>query len=389
MLTADAPFPWKKKAQEPRLSHSLLYRPIWNLLSAVWKTLFTSSKCFVAVKEPEKFNRHSWFIDADLLWTRAAVLNALATIQSLEELSITVFEKAGVQVPLPLEILSNLRAFSLAGTTALFEQNCEQLRKMALNNLHLRSLNLWNSRRSQLQEAIPLHRCFYGLGNLNITSLQLRGWQFLLEPLDATMFRSLTSLHLLMRGISPEIWALLESEGVQLTSLKVNVVSDQFLGYLRSFSGLQKLSLQGFCCPANDKADHFFNACLPLHSAFLRTLEIHPHFDSQWVLSEATMHSIAQCHRLDTLQLCLPTDVPDAEIAVRSFSFANGALVINFLGNGFGLVINIVESNLLLNPKPRFPGRCMCLRRSTFQSACPNVHWRQQRLHRLWSNLDR
>ncbi|KAF7345225.1 hypothetical protein MSAN_01899100 [Mycena sanguinolenta] len=117
--------------------------------------------------------------------------------------------------------------------------------------------------------------------------------------------RSLEGLHLLAPAEWSQFWITLREQNMHLTDVATNNVTDDFLRYLGSYSGLQRLTLQypsaSTEAESNRLANHFFGSVLPQHKASLLHLSCVAWFEGCWSFGTHNADVISGLHRLSRL----------------------------------------------------------------------------------------
>jgi hypothetical protein len=139
---------------------------------------------------------------------------------------------------------------------------------------------------------------------LQLQHLGLSFWKLPVDTVTIPYLRSLTSLELYGYPLYGDIercrlWNNLLAEGVQLTELSSEEISDELLRYLVSYSGLKTLRLKSL--NKADFADRFFHDVLPCHEDTLETLHLQPRFEGPWCFGRGNADSILKCQKLSVL----------------------------------------------------------------------------------------
>ncbi|KAJ7264076.1 hypothetical protein B0H12DRAFT_273122 [Mycena haematopus] len=155
-----------------------------------------------------------------------------------------------------------------------------------------------------------------GLRKLKIHSLYTPPTIFAqLSRLVATN-HGLKALHLLAPTVWSQFWVTLRVQQIHLTDVATNNVTDDFLGYLGSYSGLQRLTLQypdaHMDTESSDQlADHFFGSVLPQHATSLLHLSCAVWFEGRWCFGTHNANVICGLRRLSRLEMSVNAhDVP-------------------------------------------------------------------------------
>ncbi|KAJ4485378.1 hypothetical protein J3R30DRAFT_1349240 [Lentinula aciculospora] len=129
----------------------------------------------------------------------------------------------------------------------------------------------------------------------NLTSLELGD---VYTPFTQTLDTKLDAL-----------WTALSAQEIHLRSLilsrAANELTDAFLDYLQSYSGLETLSFRGPWAyndlEYDSAADRFYRDVLPMHVDSLTKLEIRIVFESRWCFGAHNFHAFQSCRRLRCL----------------------------------------------------------------------------------------
>ncbi|KAJ7126181.1 hypothetical protein C8R44DRAFT_781279 [Mycena epipterygia] len=103
-----------------------------------------------------------------------------------------------------------------------------------------------------------------------------------------------------------EIWTLLRTERIYLKQISDNAISTEFLEYLSSYSGLERLTLHPLGCSAVNSgrlADMFFDAVLPRHADSLVELSCLAEFEGKWSFGAHNAEQISQLKQLTRLEM--------------------------------------------------------------------------------------
>ncbi|KAF8193865.1 hypothetical protein K438DRAFT_1934668 [Mycena galopus ATCC 62051] len=126
---------------------------------------------------------------------------------------------------------------------------------------------------------------------------------------------TLQTLHLLAPAPWSELWVTLRAQQIHLSDVATKNVTDEFLGYLGSYSGLQRLTLQypgaGSETESDRLADIFFDSVLPRHTDSLQYLTCAARFEGRWSFGTHNAGVISRLHRLSQLDVSVNAiDVP-------------------------------------------------------------------------------
>ncbi|KAJ7309377.1 hypothetical protein DFH08DRAFT_719276, partial [Mycena albidolilacea] len=111
------------------------------------------------------------------------------------------------------------------------------------------------------------------------------------------------------------LWATLRAQRIHLCEIATNSITDEFLGYLSSYSSLEHLTLKypgAESATESDRlADKFFDTALPCHAASLWALKCNAYFEGRWSFGCNNADVISRLYRLSQLQISVnATDVP-------------------------------------------------------------------------------
>ncbi|KAJ7173268.1 hypothetical protein C8R46DRAFT_1347997 [Mycena filopes] len=123
--------------------------------------------------------------------------------------------------------------------------------------------------------------------------------------------RGLTSLTLSLGsyGTTPaHLWPILHENGVYLREISTTCVCTDLLDYLRSYSGVEKLSLKGMgggesSADSNTCADIFYQTVLAHHAESLVKLTCPIGYENNWTFGTHSVAAISQLSRLVRLRV--------------------------------------------------------------------------------------
>ncbi|KAJ6489761.1 hypothetical protein C8R45DRAFT_197616 [Mycena sanguinolenta] len=153
-----------------------------------------------------------------------------------------------------------------------------------------------------------------GIRKLTINSRYIPTVLFAQLTRLVTNNHGLEAIHLLAPAEWSQFWTTLRVQQMNLIDVATNNVTDDFLRYVGSYSGLQRLTLQ---YPSADTqtesdqlADRFFDAVLE-HKTSLLHLSCFPWFEGRWSFGTHNADVISSLHRLSRLEMSVNgTDVP-------------------------------------------------------------------------------
>jgi len=103
-----------------------------------------------------------------------------------------------------------------------------------------------------------------------------------------------------------EIFAKLTRERIYLRSIAIGDVTDVFLGYLKSYSGLlEELKIEPTTAEGSDSlAKQFYESVLPKHVNSIQVLDISPRYGGEWCYdNETSPQFLARCKDLRSLAI--------------------------------------------------------------------------------------
>lgn len=287
--------------------------------------------------------------DRDPVWTRPTVIDSLASLPSLTEFQLKLsYNSAG---NLQLNRLSGLHKLIVSGTCDNYRENVsKRLGELIAHSPQLEHLDLHNVQFFADEKQPTLHDLLEKVPRnrpLRLKHLGLEGW---CTRLDATTLPHLTSLgsfkllHNLVAKSHPkpsqqlcetcstndEIWNTLRKNGVVLSGLVTDLVTDGLLDYLSSYTGLESLKFTyatSSTWQESDRlADKFYHNVLPRHVDSLAQLYIKPGFEGRWCFSQEIIPILSRCRKLLELTIGIKSnevlgDHTKANALVRSQPF--------------------------------------------------------------------
>ncbi|KAJ3514288.1 hypothetical protein NLJ89_g2456 [Agrocybe chaxingu] len=167
------------------------------------------------------------------------------------------------------------------------------------------------------QEQIVSMTFHHFLGRFDVASplkllhLRLQNVMLELDAITLPQLSSLTSLDLRnsRHNLDDEAWGLFLSAGIRLVSLSIDIFTRPLLGYLSSFSGLLRLTIQDrHKIPACDDANYLFLTVIPLHKESLKELYLFCTFPCDLSLDWLKGNPLAICPNLTHFGVSLPSD---------------------------------------------------------------------------------
>ncbi|KAF7345702.1 hypothetical protein MVEN_01590200 [Mycena venus] len=125
----------------------------------------------------------------------------------------------------------------------------------------------------------------------------------------ATQSSRLTTLHVFGFTDWSELWSTLRRTNPQISlrEISTNVITNQLLAYLSSYSGIEKLSLHrpdgGSLAKSDHLANSFFQTVLPQHSESLVGLACSARYESAWSFGTHNADLISNLLKLETLEM--------------------------------------------------------------------------------------
>ncbi|KAL0577812.1 hypothetical protein V5O48_004179 [Marasmius crinis-equi] len=129
-----------------------------------------------------------------------------------------------------------------------------------------------------------------------------------LSPESMVHFHSLTSLEITGTGMIYGMrWELLQQEGVRLQEIVLCGISESFLNYMSSYSGIRKFHFKGkgHLVETGLLANIFYQSALPRHRVSLEDLAVLPGSSLHWLFEKDTWEFYTHCPKLRTLDVSL------------------------------------------------------------------------------------
>lgn len=278
----------------------------------------------------------------DTDWAKTIVMDSLASLPDLEEIRISL--GGGSASPLKLAQLKNMRKIRITGFCPEYRQSIiPGLRTLISNSPRLTHLDVDGGSYRANTDTSTLHDLFDGLPcitPLALTHLNLRSWCVRLDSETLPHLAMLESLtinnnidtrkdgsieelvdiardELVERtgdycSTNDEIWDTLRREGIYLSEVSTDEVSEALLDYLASYSGLKKVTLSFATSPNMTSSDalaiRFYYNVLPKHVGSLSVLDISPIFEGKWCFGKHNIASVRQCTKLVSLKMSINSD---------------------------------------------------------------------------------
>jgi hypothetical protein len=207
----------------------------------------------------------------------------------------------------PLHLLSGLRRITVKGD---FNKNrILSLARAIAHSPELSHLDLKDWRFCDIPSLNDLFGGEVTETSFPLTRLSMDSWKVDLDEVILKHFKSLTSFTFRnLDGGGTNIWKVFLAEGIRLTELSTNAVSDELVEFVASSSGLRSLHLSILGSQRTDgTAERFFCYALPMHHHTLRSLDLSVKYESNsgWCFSEANTSSILGCLKLHDLSITL------------------------------------------------------------------------------------
>ena len=108
-----------------------------------------------------------------------------------------------------------------------------------------------------------------------------------------------------------DMWKAFRKTGIRLSRIEVTHMSNAFVDYISSYSGIEYLTLNVHDSDARNvdkkREDQFWNALGGSHGGFLRYVDIYPQYEGGWCFSQKRISALEQCKELSTLKVTIAT----------------------------------------------------------------------------------
>jgi hypothetical protein len=250
-------------------------------------------------------------LSVDEQWAVDIVMGSIAALPSLTDFQLDF--RGAYNSTLPLHLLSDLRRITVFGDFDKY--NLIPLAKTIAHSPELSHLDLMDHCFGTTPSLNDLFGHEVTETRLPLKHLSLTYWTVHLDEVILQHFKSLTSFSFQsfqnLDSGSKNIWKVFLVEGIRLTELSTNAVSDELVEFIASSSGLCSLHLS---IPGTQRTDAtaemFFCHPLPLHHHTLRSLNLSVEYESNssWCFSKANASFIFGCQELDDLSVTLRSD---------------------------------------------------------------------------------
>ena len=237
----------------------------------------------------------SWSLDREPRWLADSVIQTVASLPSLSEFTINYSYRSEQYTS--LHHLKNLTKLTVRSRCDNFrEKIVPGIAQAIANSPDLKVLDV-DSGQWGNEGVTTLHDLFSDVESP--LKLQHLGLARIGVGLDASILRhlqSLTSLEWMSTAFmkddnyansTEEVWHTLGTEGIKLSRLETNLMSDGLLQYLSSYQGLRDLRLQRVSGNDDNDSDRlaniFFQEVLPRHANSLEIFHINAAFEGDWV----------------------------------------------------------------------------------------------------------
>jgi hypothetical protein len=140
-----------------------------------------------------------------------------------------------------------------------------------------------------------------------------------LNEITLPHLRSLTSLELhSYPGDVGQLWRSLLAEGIQLTELITERISDELLCYLALYSGLKTLQIESMSPDLTNLVDKLFRDVLSRHMDTLETLYLRTWFEGPWCFGQSNADLILKCQKLSVLSMSVEYNLWDKDKSDKS-----------------------------------------------------------------------
>ncbi|CAA7269412.1 unnamed protein product [Cyclocybe aegerita] len=294
--------------------------------SVLQKYLFRALSSLKSVRSVRWFSSES---DSD--WIQTTVVAALTELPNLTRISIDI---RYWKTALPIRNLQGLTEIALSGrcnSANCYEATIDNIAKLITRSPRLSSLSVepWREYYGPIKNW-SLQDLLQGFPSNNpplpLTRLRLCGAVVSLDSATLSHLRHLVSLDLqdvcnlddtsafskeFTSSPRDDIWAALLASGIWLEKIKVDFITESFLEYLASYSGLKALCV----IPANFQDDassdemavKFFGPALLSHLQSLEWLEILPQNKGRWCFSSKNASFITNFEELSRLHMTVTT----------------------------------------------------------------------------------
>ncbi|KAK7464899.1 hypothetical protein VKT23_006108 [Stygiomarasmius scandens] len=267
----------------------------------------------------------------DGLSTQTLVAESLSTLKHIRDFKFSYFHPGPFdgEPPLCLPDLHNLETLSISVSTGFRRTHLmtEKIIDPLLHHLlsrteRLSSLDLDTGTTHYPHFGLPVSFGIHVPSDISHIGLKGCYWSVSLTEGRWGFSKSLracthlTSLDLRVGDLGQShqsIFNVLHSNQIRLRRIVIDSVTDPFLGYIASYSGLECLSIrfQPIRYPGivtgMTEAEQFFRVILPLHRDTLVNLEIEPAYESEWCFSESNMDALSRCQQLRNLSVKVRT----------------------------------------------------------------------------------
>ncbi|KAK7464898.1 hypothetical protein VKT23_006107 [Stygiomarasmius scandens] len=291
--------------------------------------------------------------------TQDIIAKSLSTLEHIKEFRFCyahLDRYAREQPPLPdlhnLEVLSISISMGAQTTWTRSEGIMDPLLHHLLSQTKsLSALDLGTGLRPGLPAVLdacdPSNISHLGLNGFSCSSTRVESERSFSKCLR--LFTHLTSLDL--RGVDfghQFVFEILYSNQIRLRRIVIDCVTDMFLDYIASYSGLEYLSIKfqpiGYSEIVTGvlQAERFFRVLLPLHRGTLVDLEIEPAYESEWCFSESNVDALSCCRQLRNLSIKVKPQGMQVDSTVRQLlPFSRPSEL-----NPVHLLLNMISSSL-------------------------------------------
>ncbi|KAJ6449677.1 hypothetical protein C8R45DRAFT_144428 [Mycena sanguinolenta] len=242
-------------------------------------------------------------------WTPEAIHDFMASLPQLETFSLTADETSfSRNYDCDFDRLTGLRNLTLASSDAMsLGYLSRSLSRVVSQNPGLRSLHLQTTTRHWGHPPLnSFAELFHTVKQpLQLTELRMVRCSLRVDHSLLPHLRFLRCLWLF--GGDTSLWDRLREEGIRLSEICTDWITEGLLEYLSSYSGLEQLTVT--CADAetaeesNRRTDKFFNNALPHHAQSLVSLSCRGDSKGRWSFGTHNIGALSLLHKLNYLRM--------------------------------------------------------------------------------------
>ncbi|KAF8166071.1 hypothetical protein K438DRAFT_2025199 [Mycena galopus ATCC 62051] len=238
-------------------------------------------------------------------WTTQTVHSFLGSLP-LDDFRLTADEASLNDFDCSFDRLIGLQKLTLSSSNAMTLKRISQSLSHTIRNSPEISYLSLESTSSGSPFLYNIADLFHGLSQpLRLTELRLSQCNMRLDRGTIPYLHSLQSLWLF--GEDSTTWDCLRKEGIHLTELRTDIVADELIEYLSSYSGLEMLVIRAGwreeAEESNRLADRFFGSGLPPHAHSLTTLSCYGTWEGRWSFGPHNAGVLSQLCKLTSLRM--------------------------------------------------------------------------------------